>query len=241
MSVRVAIDAATDRLSLAADRDGGNAVTRELQGARRHAGALLPLVAELLTSLRARPRDISLVAVADGPGSFTGLRVSFAAAKALAAEGAGLVTAPSLLVRAAGGLLEPSSRRADGDPGAPRVLAVSSALRGELYAGLWRVEPGRGIEELLAPRTLTRADVASLPAYDRAIGDGPEDLLALLHAERVWPEAATLLRLAGVPGGARVVSAPAEFEPRYGRPAEAAARWEHDHGRPLPDSPGHAG
>jgi hypothetical protein len=42
------------------------------------------------------------------------------------------------------------------------------------------------------------------------------------------------------PGGAPIDHR-LDFEPHYGRPAEAAAKWERDHGRPLPDSPGHAG
>lgn len=230
MTVRLALDAASDRLSIAADRDGGPAAEVSLQGARRHAGALLPLIDGLLERLGARVSDVSLVAVADGPGSFTGLRVSFAAAKALASEGAALVTAPSLLVRAAG-----VARQGE------RVLAVSSALRGELYAGAWRIDLPRGIDELLTPRTITPRDIPSLPPSDRAIGDGPEDFLSALGAARGWPDASTLLRLIGVRGGAALVASPLDFEPQYGRPAEAAAKWEREHGRPLPDSPRHSG
>ena len=176
-----------------------------------------------------RDSDVSFVGVANGPGSFTGIRVSFAAAKALASEGATLVTAPSLLVRAVGG-----------HGPIARVLAVSSALRGEVYAGIWHLDVDR-IEEIMAPRTISARDIPSLPPFDRAVGDGPEDFLAAVGARREWPEAATLLRLIDVPGGARVIAAPLDFEPHYGRPAEAAAKWEREHGRPLPDSPGHNG
>ena len=77
--------------------------------------------------------------------------------------------------------------------------------------------------------------------HHRATGDGPEDFLRELGATRAWPEAATLLRLIGVPGAVRTIDSPSEFEPLYGRPAEAAAKWEREHGRPLPDSPRHAG
>jgi len=230
MMVRLALDAASDRLSIAVDRDGGPAVEEHLQGARRHAGALLPLIDGILARLGAGPPDVSVVAVADGPGSFTGLRVSFAAAKALAAEGAALLTAPSLLVRAAG-VARPGER----------VLVVSSALRGEVYAGAWRIDLARGIDELLSPRTITIRDIPVLPAFDRAIGDGPEDFLSALGATRVWPDASTLLRLIGVRGGAAPVASPPDFEPQYGRPAEAAAKWEREHGRPLPDSPRYPG
>ena len=229
MTVRLAIDSTSDRLSIAADRGGGEAASAALQGARRHAGALLPMIDEVLAMLDATARDVSVVAVADGPGSFTGIRVSFAAAKALACEGAVLVTAPSLLVRAAGLIVSSSPRR---------VLALSSALRGEVYAGIWSITAHR-IDEVMAPRTMSARDIPSLPTFDDAVGDGPEDVLAAVRASREWPEAATLLRLIGVPGGARTIAAPLDFEPHYGRPAEAAAKWEREHGRPLPDSPGH--
>jgi tRNA threonylcarbamoyl adenosine modification protein YeaZ len=231
MTVRLAIDSTSDRLSIAADRAEGAPASAALQGARRHAGALLPLIDEVLGRIGATARDVSIVAVADGPGSFTGIRVSFAAAKALAAEGATLVTAPSLLVRAGGvGISGPTAR----------VLAVSSALRGEVYAGIWHLDLDH-IEEIMAPRTISARDIPSLPPFDRAVGDGPEDFLAAVRARREWPEAATMLRLIDVPGGARVIPAPLDFEPHYGRPAEAAAKWEREHGRPLPDSPGHTG
>src|SRR5262245_26625351 len=229
MTVRLAIDSTSDRLTIAADRGNGTPESAALQGARRHAGALLPMIDEVLGRLDATARDVSVVAVADGPGSFTGIRVSFAAAKALASEGATLVTAPSLLLRAAA--LAGSASQS--------ILAVSSALRGEVYAGIWDVSPNH-IVEVMAPRTISTGDIPSLPPFDRAVGDGPEDFLTAVQATREYPDAATLLRLIGVPGGARTIAAPLDFEPHYGRPAEAAAKWEREHGRPLPDSPGHA-
>ena len=215
-------------------------MAESLQGARRHAGALLPLIERLLARIDARVNDVSLVAVGDGPGSFTGIRVAFAAAKALAAEGATLVTAPSLLVRAAGlidsnRLIVSSSHRLE------RVLGVSAALRGEVYAGLWRFDLPRGIDVIMEPRTLGLRDVDTLPPFDRAVGDGPEDILSAVRAERRWPEASVLLGLIDVPGATRPVLSPQDFEPHYGRPAEAAAKWEREHGRPLPDSPGNPG
>ena len=231
MRVRLAIYSTSDRLSIAADREGSPPQAASLQGARRHAGALLPMIDEVLGRLGATARDVSTVAVADGPGSFTGIRVSFAAAKALAAEGATMLTAPSLLLRAAGLIVSSPQRR---------VLAVSSALRGEVYAGIWHIDEHQ-IQEVMKPRTISSRDVSSLPPFDHAVGDGPEDFLGAVRATRAWPEASTLLRLIDVPGGAGIIEAPLDFEPHYGRPAEAAAKWEREHGRPLPDSSGHHG
>src|SRR3989338_6211150 len=49
-----------------------------------HSTTLLPKMHELLESHNIRPRDLDLVCVSKGPGSFTGLRVGIACAKGLA-------------------------------------------------------------------------------------------------------------------------------------------------------------
>jgi tRNA threonylcarbamoyladenosine biosynthesis protein TsaB len=232
--VRLALETATDIVSVAAARGDTPPVTAALAGARRHAAALLPLVEQVLGELGAGPGDLSLVAVSDGPGSFTGLRVGVAVAKSLAlGAGIPLWAAPSLMLRAVGA----------GHPG-ERVLAVSSALRGEVFAAAWHLAPGATPVELLAPRTLGPADLDGLPAVDRVVGEGPTGLLetlarrsgaAITTGEAGQPAAAVLLRLVAPPGGARLVREPAGWEPHYGRPAEAQVRWEQAHGRPLPD------
>ncbi len=51
------------------------------------------------------------------------------------------------------------------------------------------------------------------------------------------PSAVTLLELMDRDGGCREIIAPDAWEPEYGRPAEAQAKWERTHGRTLPDSP----
>ena len=53
--------------------------------------------------------------------------------------------------------------------------------------------------------------------------------------------AAAFLALEAVAGALRPVPDIMEFDPDYGRPAEAQVRWERAHGRRLPDSPGDRG
>jgi tRNA threonylcarbamoyl adenosine modification protein YeaZ len=185
-----------------------DAVEESLVGARRHAGALLPMAHRALARRGIGLDGVEGLALSDGPGSFTGLRVGAAVAKALVrARGLPLWVAPSLMVRAAG---------VASDDGA-LVLAVTDALRGEVYAGAFRFEPGRVGVELA-------------PAVRR-----PEDLAGLLPAP-----ARSLLDLVGRTGGARRLTEVSSWEPDYGRPAEAQARWETAHGRPLPDPAGGA-
>lgn len=49
-----------------------------------HSQTLLPMTAGLLEQCGLKPQDLDLIAVAAGPGSFTGLRIGVAAAKGLA-------------------------------------------------------------------------------------------------------------------------------------------------------------
>lgn len=69
-----------------------------------HSQTLLPMAAGLLEQCGLKPQDLDLIAVAAGPGSFTGLRIGVAAAKGLA-FGAGIpVIGVSTLEAMAAGL-----------------------------------------------------------------------------------------------------------------------------------------
>lgn len=238
--MRLAIDTATDRLSVALGHSSADALERELTGARRHAAALLPMVQELLDSAGVTLEAVRTVVLADGPGSFTGLRVGASVAKALAhARGVALWTAPSLLLRACG----------VGHAG-QIVLAAADALRGEVYAAAYRLGAAR-IEELLPPAVYRPGELVAGPLRpDLLVGEVPDAAARVLEA---WagrailgppagaPHARVLLGLVDRPGGAARVEAVQGWEPRYGRPAEAQVRWESAHGRPLPDSVGSRG
>jgi tRNA threonylcarbamoyladenosine biosynthesis protein TsaB len=233
--MRLAIETATDRLSVALGHSSADAVERELPGARRHAAALLPLVQELLDSAGASLDALGTVVLADGPGSFTGLRVGASVAKALAhARGLALWTAPSLLVRACG-VARPGQT----------VLALADALRGDVYAAAYRLD-GVRIEELRPPGVCRPADLTTGSLRpDVLVGEVPA---AAAHELEAWagraiigppagaPHARVLLDLPDRPGGGTPVEAVEAWAPRYGRPAEAQVRWESAHGRPLPDS-----
>lgn len=235
----LALDTATDRASVALGPAPDDVIEEEMGGARRHAAALLPMVARLLARRGVGLEAVTGLALADGPGSFTGLRVGASLAKALAAaRGLPLWAAPSLLVRAAGAA-------ADG----ALVLAVADALRGDVYAGLYRFQPGR--VDTLLPAVVRRPEAlaAEAPVPDILVGEAPD---AIARGLEEWagrrlvrppvgaPHARALIALTGVAGGAQRVEAVEGWQPEYGRPAEAQARWETAHGRPLPDSIGGA-
>ncbi|HEU4681763.1 MAG TPA: tRNA (adenosine(37)-N6)-threonylcarbamoyltransferase complex dimerization subunit type 1 TsaB [Gemmatimonadales bacterium] len=233
----LAIDTATDQASIALGRAGREPLQEIIGGARRHAAALLPAIQTLLDRAGLSLRQVSGVVVSDGPGSFTGLRVGAAVAKALVhAGGFPLWVAPSLMVRAAGVAKDEAL-----------ILAVSNALRGEVYAAAYRFLGNRIQTELQASVQRPAALVTGVLRPEIVVGEAPPEIVAELEA---WigqpvigppvgsPHAAKLLELVGQSGGASLVDAVSKWEPIYGRPAEAQARWEIAHGRPLPDSVG---
>ena len=229
--ITLALDTATDRCTVAASNDG-HIAERHMDGARQHATSILGLVDAVLVEVGAAPSDITRVVLADGPGSFTGLRVAAAVAKAIAwRRSVDLLVAPSLLVRAA--------------PHAPAgggvVLALSDALRGELYAGCWTIT----VEGITAhsgyPRAMRPAELAAFGAVQAVVGSVPPALLGEVEAVTrcsvsgaALPDARTLIALAALRGGTVAVADIDGWEPTYGRPAEAQAVWERRHGRPLP-------
>lgn len=240
--ISLAIDAATDRLSVAVASAGSPAVERHLVGARAHARRMIPLIEELLDAVgAASPAAITTIVLADGPGSFTGLRVSAAVAKGLwRAGGASFAVAPSLLARA--------WTASAGSTGL--VLSASSALRGEIYAGWYEFAAGPRIRTVRQALAMGFEQARAGPPPARIVGDASDGMLEALAVHWGVPlvpregsasDARGLLELLDVPGGVTTVEEPDRWEPIYGRPAEAQAQWERKHGRPLPDSPGHRG
>ena len=249
--MRLAIDTATDIASVAIGPPGGGRypdASRSMHGARQHAASLLTLIQQVLADARATLHDVTEIVVGDGPGSFTGLRIGWAAAKGLAHERElPLVAVPSLLGAAhAASALERESRA---------LAACFDALRGQVFAAVYaihadRVEgrvAGQGrVETLVAPGLFTLAELARVspvrPAL--AVGDGAERYRAEVESwtgkppvplGAVPPIARSLLWLADQEAGRRPLDT-ALAEPVYGRSAEAQVKWEARYGRPLPNS-----
>ena len=135
------VDSATDVASVAAAGPVGT-VEERLTGARQHARELLPMIDRVLDRVGMGLGDLDGIVLADGPGSFTGLRVGAAVVKALAdTRGIPVWTAPSLMARAL----------AAADGRETPVLVTSDALRGDVYAAVYRFTAG-AVETIAAPR-----------------------------------------------------------------------------------------
>jgi tRNA threonylcarbamoyladenosine biosynthesis protein TsaB len=103
---------------------------------------LMPMIAEAMRQAGQTFKDIDRIAVTRGPGSFTGVRVGVAAARALAlATGRPVVTMTSLHVMA---LRAAASLEADG----PREMVVAvDARRGGLYIQMFGQSGRDGMSE----------------------------------------------------------------------------------------------
>lgn len=93
----LAIDTATDWIGVAL-YDGAEVRAEQVwRGGRHHTSALAPEVALLMRRAGVAQDDLTAVGVAQGPGSYTGLRIGMALAKGLAmARGIPLVGVPTL-------------------------------------------------------------------------------------------------------------------------------------------------
>jgi tRNA threonylcarbamoyladenosine biosynthesis protein TsaB len=122
-----------------------------------HAAELLPLASALLARAGLTFGDVERIGVGVGPGTFTGLRIGVATARALA-QGTGADVVPVSTLRALAA--------AAGHDGP--VLAVLDARRGEAFAAAYDHD-----DELLAPVAVKPDALAGL------VGDGPESWLAV--------------------------------------------------------------
>jgi tRNA threonylcarbamoyladenosine biosynthesis protein TsaB len=198
----LAFDTATRATTVALSVGSAEPVERRDDPARgerpRHTTRLMPMIAELLELGGVDWEEVDRLAVGVGPGTFTGLRVGVASARALAqARGIPLVGVPTLQSLAVNAL-------ACGDrAGTDAVLAVLDARRGETFVAAWRVSDLRGTSPgrsqsgrpAGAPQALVGATVAGPDALSEiarrvgpstlAIGEGAVEFREVLEPSGV--------------------------------------------------------
>ena len=155
------IDTATQALSVAL-LENGQPVGRfhEIVG-RGHAEALIPAIATLPDGGRA-----DAVAVDVGPGSFTGVRIGIAAARALA-------LAWSLPLRGYGALSLIAAKAALNHDGGPIAVTITGG-HGELF---WQCFEQDGLTALTAPASTPIATLAAQMDQPIIYGTGAEALV----------------------------------------------------------------
>ena len=150
-----------------------------------HSRTLLPMAEDLLKNAGTEMKQIDCFAVAQGPGSFTGIRIGIATVKGLAwaadkpCIGVSTLAAMAWNGVAAGGL----------------ICAVMDARRSEVYNALFRIEDGRPVR--LCPDRAISLSALTEELRERGeapflVGDGTELASAFFREQhldhRVPPE-----------------------------------------------------
>jgi len=193
---------------------------------QRSAQSLLPAIAALMADLGRQPQAIRQIAVTNGPGSFTGLRVGVTAAKTLAyalnAKTVGVDTLDVIARQA----IESLTSNVSG-----KVHAVLDAFRGQLFC---RTYPARDhLPHSTEPATivsiddfvnsLSPGDLVTGPVLTKLTGSLPEGVTII--DRQLWdPHAKTVALL-----GADAFAQGHEIDfwrlvPRYVRQAAAEER-----------------
>lgn len=221
----LALDLSTPRGVLALEGPGG-LIHRVIEGGSR-VSHLFVAAGETVTAAGITPREIGLIGVGRGPGSFTGVRVGVMAAKTLALVlGVPLVAPGSLEVTAMGmgGMAE-------------AVFVALDARRGEVYYALYRLEDGYPAvlegpavarpEEAAGSLSRWREEIQGVMAVTGTGVDAfpeawPRDL-AVAHRDSPGPEG--LARLCRRLFSHRETCDPLELLPLYLRRPDARERY----------------
>jgi tRNA threonylcarbamoyladenosine biosynthesis protein TsaB len=175
-----------------------------------HATRLLAMADGLLSNAGVGIGDVDRIAVGVGPGTFTGLRVGVATARALSQSSGAELVAVSSLRALAGPAIE--------DGGQAAVLAVIDARRSEVFAAAYAMDG----DELAAGRALRPEVIEALMeetglASAHAVGDGALRYRAELEAAGldIAPDASPLhmLRAAAICSLAASTTSPASSGP----------------------------
>jgi tRNA threonylcarbamoyladenosine biosynthesis protein TsaB len=187
----LAIDTATRWTGIAIH--DGRAIVAETgwMGGRNQTVELAPAVMELLRRTGQQPTDLAAVAVANGPGSYTGLRIGLGFAKGLAlANQVKLIGVPTLDIVAAA---QPLSE-------GPLVV-VTEAGRKRLWAGIYRWQAGKGWQSEDQPESVDWPELLDrLEGPTTFVGEiAPGAIKAIRAANRshVVVSAASAVRRAG--------------------------------------------
>lgn len=200
---------------------------------RRTAATLTAALGELLAAAGESPRRIDVVAVANGPGSFTGLRIGVTAAKMLAYALQCPLVAVDTLAAMAGALWQ-------ADPRVEHAVVAINAYRQQVFAARWsrRHWEAAAEDNTLAARSGVRplaewqqeiaaldptVTVAADPAVVRALLRTAAPIAAskVAAVQQLWPDAGDVARLGlRLARGGHYVS-PWELKPNYLRDSAA--------------------
>ena len=229
------LESATAQVGCAIGGHEGVLASSHSARGKRHAENLTPAIEFVCRQARVELAEISCVAVDNGPGLFTGLRVGVASGKAIAqALRVPMIGVPSLDLLAFP--VRHTSRL---------IVAAIDARRGELFYAFYRQVPG-GVQRVSDHLLGSPDDLASelLAARDEIllVGDGAlryhEAFDGLKRVELVdqglaHPSASSLVQLAHAQALREQFVAPWELTPLYLRKPDAEINWTTRDGPPA--------
>lgn len=193
----LSIDTSTEQAGIAFDNDQ-QVLTHSWSASRQQTTTVLPEIDQMLATVDCRAEDISGVVVANGPGTFTGLRVGLAIAKGIvAAKDVPLVGIPTLDIVFA---MHPGEN----------IIAVLPAGRGRV---VWQ-RPGE------APVNSSMAELVEAVGDLPLVGELTADQASFLQDSGIsfqseYRDPAVLLRLGAQRIQAGEVDDPITLEPTY--------------------------
>ena len=213
-----AFDTSSKALTLAILEDETLLAQMTLNIKKNHSITLMPAIDFLMNSLDMKPTDLDRIVVAQGPGSYTGLRMAVATAKTLAhtlkIEMVGVSSLLALVPEQVEGL----------------VIPVMDARRNNVYAGFY--QSGQSVRpeaHLPLAEVLEIAGVADQPVTfvgeTAVFAEQIEAALPGVSVQPTLPDAAAIGRL-GLDLPAQSIH---DFVPNYLKRVEAEENWLKTH------------
>ena len=234
----LALETATEHVSVAVTVGGATRALVEENVGHGHTRRLASLIERVLGEAGVRANELGSIATDLGPGSFTGVRVGLATARALALVSGARLLGASSLAALAHATTEPRTL----------VVPLVGAGRRDLYAGFFRVASQGRVRLLAAPRVCTPEALlgaleevhALVPDHEvRFVGPGAGRERERLEAAHPGSTRSGLrfdgLSALDLAAAARKPEGPGaglpepgrEMEPAYVRPAQAEERVRH--------------
>jgi tRNA threonylcarbamoyladenosine biosynthesis protein TsaB len=222
------IETSTEQCGVALAQNTTILGSREvLENGFTHAKQLHTLIDEVLSECGLLPDQLDAVAVSEGPGSFTGLRIGCVAAKGLCfALDIPLIALPTLQI-----LATPHSKNS-------MVVSLLDARRDEVYAAVYN--KGGTLKGETHAHILTASSFADLAANQVSfVGTGAEKTKDLLPSNPNWkfvsshPSATAMPALAFKAFEKKQFANIHSFAPAYLKPVRITASKKDALGRPT--------
>ncbi len=213
----LAFDTSSKALSLAILEDKQVLAETTINIKKNHSITLMPAIDFLMASLDWTPKDLDRIVVAEGPGSYTGLRIAVATAKTLAhtlnIELVGMSSLLALVPRQQEGLLVP----------------LMDARRNNVYAGFYENAKSVMPEEHLSfAEVLEQVKDAEQVTFVGEVGVFVEQIqerLPQANYQETLPNAANLALWAWD----KKADSLHDFVPNYLKRVEAEENWLKNH------------